>query len=167
MLHRISKDHDVNRDKWIGIGGHFEEGESPEECLLREVREETGWILKKWRFHGIVTFVLKSAEEPDRLLLTEYMYLYTADLSDVQGASFSRKGSDAEPEPPLPDCEEGVLEWVSISDVMNLNLWKGDKIFFRLIAEDAPHFSLKLTYREGGELLEAVLDGKPVEHNKI
>lgn len=151
MLHRISKDHDVNKDKWIGVGGHFLPGESPEECLLREVKEETGWTLDGWQFHGIVTFVLQSGNEEESQSesgLTEYMFLFTTE--EVNGGIPEK----------LPECDEGVLEWVSISDVMNLNLWEGDKIFFRLIEEKAPFFSLKLVYNPDGVLLQAVLDGK-------
>ncbi len=135
MLHRISKKNDVNKDKWIGVGGHFEEGESPEECLLREVREETGFTLTSWRFRGIVTFTQLGYG-------TEYMCLYTAD-----GFTGEEK-----------ECEEGKLEWVKKEDLKNLNLWQGDRIFLKLLMEDAPFFSLKLRY-EGDDLKEAVLDG--------
>ena len=143
MLHRVSKENDVNRDKWIGVGGHFEEGESPEECLLREVREETGFVLTRWQFHGIVTFVFADIE-------TEYMHLFTAD--GVEG------GLDGD----LPACNEGVLEWIGIDRILKLNIWEGDKIFFRLIDEGAPFFSLKLVYDLNGVLKEAVLNGKPI-----
>lgn len=136
MLHRISKKQDVNRDKWIGVGGHFEADESPEECLLREVKEETGLTLTSWRFRGIVTFCCDTQQ-------TEYMCLYTAD------------GFEGE----LTDCDEGKLEWVLKREIENLNLWEGDKIFFRLLTEDAAFFSLKLRY-EGDVLKEAVLNGK-------
>jgi 8-oxo-dGTP diphosphatase len=138
MLHRISKKHDVNKDKWIGIGGHFEEGESPEECLLREAKEETGLTLTSWRFRGIVTFVAQGWPP-------EYMCLYTAD------------GFEGE----LISCAEGTLEWIPKSELLQLNLWEGDKIFLKLIAEDAPFFSLKLMY-EGDVLTSAVLDGKQI-----
>ena len=140
MLHRTVKKNDVNKDKWIGVGGHFEAEESPEECLLREVHEETGYTLTSWRFRGIVTFVSGDG-------VTEYMHLFTAD------------GFDGEPSP----CDEGHLEWVEIEKVWNLNLWEGDKIFFRLIDEDAPFFSLKLEYDGKGGLVSAVLNGKPME----
>ena len=139
MLHRVSKKHDVNKDKWIGIGGHFEENESPEECLLREAKEEAGLTLTSWRFRGFVTFRTSGGPVEDM----EYMCLYTAD---------GFKGE-------VTDCNEGRLEWVKKEDVLNLNLWEGDKIFFRLLNEDAPFFSLKLTYN-GDQLTEAVLDGK-------
>lgn len=136
MMHRVKKEQDENRDKWIGVGGHFEEGESPEECLLREVKEETGLTLTGFRFRGIVTFV-------SDMWGTEYMCLYTA--SDWQGE--------------LKECQEGNLEWVRKEKIEELNLWEGDKIFFRLLKEEHPFFSLKLQYR--GETLEkAILDGR-------
>lgn len=135
MLHRVSKKNDVNKDKWIGVGGHFEEGESPEECLLREVCEETGLTLTSWRFRGIVTFTQEGYG-------TEYMCLYTAD---------GFKGE-------IRECEEGVLEWIKKDELLKLNLWKGDLIFLKLLKDDMPFFSLKLSYR-GDELTDAVLDG--------
>lgn len=139
MLHRVSKKNDVNKDKWIGIGGHFEEGESPEECLLREAREETGLTLTSWKFRGLVTFIAEGWQ-------TEYMCLYTADAFTGE----------------LRACDEGVLEWVPKGELPRLNLWEGDKIFLRLIAEEAPFFSLKLKY-EGDVLRQAVLDGRELE----
>ena len=139
MLHRVKKEVDVNKDKWIGIGGHFEAGESPEECLLREAKEETGLTLTSWRFRGIVTFQAEGWN-------TEYMCLYTADKFEGE----------------LMECEEGTLEWVEKDRLNELQLWEGDKIFLKLLAEDAPFFSLKLRY-SGDRLLEAVLDGKPME----
>lgn len=139
MLHRISKKNDVNKDKWIGVGGHFEGDESPEDCLLREVREETGLTLTSWRFRGLVTFIAEGWE-------TEYMCLYTADKYEGE----------------MIPCNEGTLEWVKKEDVLSLNLWEGDKIFFKLLNEDAPFFSLKLAY-QGDRLSEAVLNGKQLE----
>ena len=136
LLHRVKKENDENRDKWIGIGGKFEEGESPEDCLLREVREETGLTLNAWRYRGIVTFVSNEWG-------TEYMHLFTAD-------EFHGK---------LKDCDEGVLEWLPWERLPQLPIWEGDRIFLRLIDEDAPFFSLKLRYR-GDQLAEAVLKGK-------
>ncbi len=135
MLHRIKKENDINKDKWIGIGGHFEDRESPEECLLREVKEETGLTLTSYRFRGIVTFVTETG-------LFEYMCLYTAD------------GFEGE----LLDCDEGTLEWVPKSKLKELNLWQGDYIFLRLLEEREEFFSLKLVY-EGDVLQEALLDG--------
>ena len=140
MLHRTKKKNDVNHDKWIGVGGKFEPGESPEECLVREVREETGLTLTRWRYRGIITFVLDGA--------AEYMHLFTADGWTGQMI----RGQD---------CAEGVLEWVPKEVVPALPLWEGDKIFFRLLAEDRPFFSLKLCY-EGDVLTSAALDGEAI-----
>ena len=139
MMHRVKKENDANKDKWIGVGGHFEQGESPEECLLREVREETGLILNSWRFRGIVTFVSDKYG-------SEYMFLYTSD--DYAG------------EP--GECTEGSLEWIKKSRVYELPIWEGDKVFFRLLQENRPFFSLKLSY-EGDALREAVLDGQAMD----
>lgn len=138
MLHRVSKKNDVNKDKWIGVGGHFEEGESPEDCLLREVYEETGLTLTSWRFRGIVTFTQEGYG-------TEYMCMYTAD-----GFTGTMK-----------ECDEGILEWVPKKELLSLNLWEGDKIFIKLLLEEAPFFSLKLSYK-GDELVEAELDGNNI-----
>ena len=140
MLHRVKKEVDENKDKWIGIGGKFEEGESPEDCLLREVREETGLSLTSWRCRGIVTFV---SDEWG----TEYMHLFTADAWEGQIRQ---------------DCDEGVLEWIDRDQLLKLPIWEGDKIFLRLLDEDAPFFSLKLRY-EGDRLAEAVLNGKTIK----
>ena len=140
MLHRTVKKKDVNKDKWIGVGGHFEADESPEECLLREVKEETGYTLTSYRYRGIVTFVSGGG-------VTEYMSLFTAD--GFEGEAIS--------------CDEGRLEWVDIDEVWKLNIWEGDKIFFRLIDEDYDFFSLKLVYDGGGKLQSAFLNGKPME----
>jgi 8-oxo-dGTP diphosphatase len=139
MLHRISKKNDINKDKWIGVGGHFELNESPEECLLREVKEETGLALTSYQLRGIITFVTDGLEE------AEYMHLYTADQFE---------GS-------LTSCNEGTLEWVPKKDIYNLNLWEGDLIFHRLLDENAPFFSLKLVY-QGDILIEAKLNGEDV-----
>jgi 8-oxo-dGTP diphosphatase len=137
MLHRVKKEHDINKDKWIGVGGHFEPDETPEECLLREVKEETGLTLTSWLFRGLVTFLSNEWH-------TEYMCLYTAD----------------EYEGEMTECDEGTLEWVDKSRLDELNLWEGDRLFFRLLEEKTEFFSLKLRY-EGDKLVEAVLDGKP------
>ena len=137
MLHRVKKEKDLNKGKWIGVGGKFEEKESPEDCLRREVFEETGLTLTRWRFRGLVTFV--SDEAP-----TEYMHLFTAD------------GFEGE----LHACDEGTLEWVPVGQVPSLNLWPGDRIFLRLLAEERPFFSLKLIY-QGPSLVAAELEGHP------
>ena len=134
MLHRTSKKKDGNKDKWIGVGGHFEKGESPEECLLREVKEETGLELTSYQFRGIVTCI--SDEWPD-----EYMCLYTAD----------RYTGD------IGNCDEGELVWVEKGKIMDLNIWEGDKIFLKLLTENQPFFSLKLEYK-GDKLVNTVLN---------
>ena len=139
MLHRTVKKNDVNKDKWICVGGHFEQDESPEECLLREVKEETGYTLTSWRFRGLVTFVSGDG-------VTEYMCLYTAD------------GFTGDP----VSCDEGELAWVKKDQIEDLNIWEGDKIFLRLLLEEREFFSLKLVYDGGGRLLSAVLDGKEI-----
>lgn len=139
MLHRVKKELDENRDKWIGVGGKFEEGESPEDCALREVREETGLTLLSWRYRGIVTFV---SDEWG----TEYMHLFTSE-------DFSGTLRD--------DCAEGTLEWIEKPRLLSLPIWEGDKIFLRLFDTDEPFFSLKLRYI-GDRLVEAVLNGKPL-----
>lgn len=146
MMHRVSKKNDVNKDKWIGVGGHFEENESPEDCLLREVKEETGLTLTSYKFRGIVTFVFTPDGEGEDL--TEYMCLYTAD--GFEGT--------------MTDCNEGELLWVPKKELFDLNLWDGDKIFFRLLEDKRPFFSLKLQYH-GNTLTEAVLDGKKIKKN--
>jgi 8-oxo-dGTP diphosphatase len=143
MLHRIKKEHDINKDKWIGIGGHFEADESPEECLLREAEEETGLTLTSWKFRGIVTFLSDQWQ-------TEYMCLYTAD------------GFEGE----LISCDEGELEWVKKEDLKKLNLWEGDFIFLKLLEDNVPFFSLKLRY-EGDRLVECSLDGKEMERSRL
>ena len=138
MLHRIKKKNDINKDKWIGIGGKFEGEESPDECLLREAKEETGLTLTSWRCRGVVTFL--SEGDPG-----EYMYLFTAD------------GFEGE----LIDCDEGELQWVSRDFVNDLPTWEGDRIFLDLLWQDAPFFLLKLRYVHD-KLVEAVLNGKRI-----
>lgn len=138
LLHRVKKQNDQNHDKWIGIGGKFEPGESPEDCVLREVREETGLTLTRWRYCGIVTFVLAD--------WTEYMHLFCAD--GFEGT--------------LRECDEGVLEWIDKSALRALPMWEGDKIFLDLMQAHRPFFSLKLVYDEADVLRAAVLDGKPL-----
>ena len=142
MMHRVKKENDINKNKWIGVGGHFEESETPEECLLREVREETGLELTSWKLRGIITFSTD-------IYPTEYMFLYTAD------------GYTGE----MIECNEGNLEWVKKTDVYDLPIWEGDKVFFKLLEEQEEFFSLKLRY-EGNKLVETVLNGKELETSK-
>ena len=139
MLHRVKKQNDINKDKWIGIGGKFEFEESPDECLLREAKEETGLTLTSWRCRGIVTFLNEGGEG-------EYMYLFTAD--GFQGE--------------LIECDEGNLEWVSREFLGTLPMWEGDKIFLDLLWQDALFFLLTLRYRND-RLVEAVLNGKKIK----
>ena len=163
LHHRTQKQQDVNQDKWIGIGGHFEPGESPEECLLREAKEETGLTLKDWKFRGIVTFTFRTpklweAEQNNKEIFhkqgklvdgnvvqadMEYMCLYTASAYEGE----------------LKECNEGELEWIDKKDVYRLPIWEGDKIFFRLLEQRSDFFSLKLDYI-GEKLVNAVVDGK-------
>ncbi len=130
MMHRTKKEKDINKDKWIGIGGHFEYGESPDECLLREVDEETGLTLISYTARGVITFIYGEN-------VVEYMHLYTAD------------GFTGE----IHDCDEGELVWVKKEKVMELPIWEGDKIFFRLLNERRDFFSLKLVYDAEGTLI--------------
>lgn len=143
MLHRIVKKHDVNKDKWIGVGGHFEHGESPEDCMFREVKEETGLVPEKYRFCGVVTFLSDMGTEKEAW---EYMFLYH--ITEYSGN--------------IKECDEGVLEWIPKKDLLSLELWEGDRLFLRYMDEGDPFFSLKLTYEEGN-LMSAVLDGKALE----
>ncbi len=141
MLHRVKKKNDISHDKWLGVGGKFEDKESPEECAIRETREETGLTLTSYQYRGLVTFVSDRYE-------TEYMHLFTADA--WQGT--------------LIDCNEGELVWIDKKKVPELPIWQGDKIFFRLLEQDIPFFSLKLSY-EGDTLVQAVLNGKEIAHD--
>ena len=136
MLHRTKKENDLNHDKWVGVGGKFQDKESPEDCVLRETWEETGLTLTRYRYRGLVTFISNQWE-------TEYMHVFTADQWT------------GEPHP----CDEGELAWIKKADLRALPLWEGDQIFLDLLERDAPFFSLKLQY-EGDTLVLAVLDGK-------
>lgn len=141
MLHRVKKENDLNRDKWIGVGGKFLENETPDECVVRETMEETGLILTKYRLRGVITFLSNEYEG-------EYMYLYTATEFTIEN------GRKYENENELPDCDEGVLEWVSKNEVCNLPIWEGDKLFFKELIEDNGFFTMKLRY-EGEKLVES------------
>ena len=138
MLHRVKKKNDINHDKWIGIGGKFEGEESPDECILREAKEETGLTLTSWRCRGIVTFRAEGSEG-------EYMYLFTAD--GFEGT--------------LAECDEGDLQWISRDKLFSLPSWEGDRIFLELLWQDAPFFLLTLSYK-GDTLAEAVLNGRKI-----
>ncbi len=141
MLHRVSKKNDINKDKWIGIGGHFQENESPEECIKREILEETGYDipLSELQYRAVITFISEKGDY-------ELMSLFTA------------KAPEGEP----GECDEGELLWVPKKDVDSLNLWEGDRIFFRQMEESRDFFSLKLSYDKENRLTEAVLNGKDI-----
>lgn len=139
MLHRVKKENDLNHDKWIGVGGKFEDKESPEECVVREAFEETGLVLTDFDYRGIVTFVSDEWE-------TEYMHLFV-------GKTFHGE---------LKECDEGMLEWIEKEKVKELPLWEGDKLFLDLLTENVPFFSMKLVY-EGDTLVEAKLNNKKIQ----
>ena len=139
MLHRVKKKNDLNKDKWIGIGGKFEDQESPDECLLREAKEETGLTLTSWQCRGVVTFLTENPQEG------EYMYLFTAD------------GFEGD----MIECNEGDLQWVRRDFLEDLPKWEGDRIFLKLLFENAPFFLLTLRYN-GGSLQEAILNGEKI-----
>lgn len=142
MLHRVKKKNDINKDKWIGIGGKFEQCESPDECLLREAKEETGLTLTRWECRGVVTFLTENPDEG------EFMYLFTSDSFEGE----------------LKTCDEGDLQWVSRDFLDRLPKWEGDAIFLQLLWDHAPFFLLKLRYH-GSSLVEAVLNGKNLSKN--
>lgn len=147
MMHRIKKEQDVNAGKWIGVGGKFEDKESPEDCVLREVLEETGFVIQpaSLRYRGIITFITDHYD-------TELMHLFTC-------TEFSPSRPDA---PECPDCSEGVLQWVPKSQISSLKLWEGDRIFLSLLEKEQPFFSLKLVYSGKGDeekLVQAILNG--------
>ena len=135
MLHRVKKQNDINKDKWLGIGGKMEDGESPYDCILREVFEETSLKIICPKYRGLVTFVTEDG-------YTEHMHLFTCD-------KFAGE---------VGECSEGELEWVDIDKINSLPIWEGDKIFFELLKENRPFFSLKLYYC-GDRLSGAWVDG--------
>ena len=140
MLHRVKKENDASHDKWIGIGGKCEADESPDECMVREVKEETGLDIQRWQYRGIVTFI-------SDVWPCEYMHLFTA--TEWSGTQ--------------TDCDEGDLQWVDKEKLFDLNLWEGDRLFLRLLMDPhQPFFSLKLTYR-GDTLVAAKLNGQPLQ----
>ncbi len=139
MMHRVKKAKDENEGKWIGIGGHLDESESPDECIIREVKEETGMRLTSFRMRGLITFIL-----PD--WGNELTFLYTG---------------NAEGEAP-EECAEGILRWVPVDQIMNLSLWEGDRAFLPLLSGKREFFSMKLIYAHGGKLIQCILDGKDI-----
>lgn len=144
MLHRVSKKNDISKDKWLGVGGHFEDNESPEECMKREIFEETGYDipLDELKYRAVITFISDRGDY-------ELMSLFTA------------KCPGGEPK----KCEEGELVWIPKKDVYDLNLWEGDRFFFRLLEESDEFFSLKMAYDREDRLKEAVLNGKALKLN--
>ncbi len=146
MLHRVSKKNDISKDKWLGVGGHFEDNESPEECIKREIKEETGYdiALDQLEYRAIITFISDRGDY-------ELMSLFTT----------------ACPEGEPKECNEGKLEWINKKKIYSLNLWEGDKIFFKLMEESKNFFSLKMSYDKEDHLREAVLNGKELDYRKI
>ncbi len=135
MLHRVKKKNDMNRDKWIGIGGKLEAEESPFDCARREIKEETGLLALNLNYRGIVTFVSDEFG-------TEYMHLFHT--TDFEGRI-------------REDCEEGNLEWIKKERLLSLPIWEGDKIFLSLLDQSVPFFSLKLCY-QGDRLISHTLE---------
>ena len=144
MLHRVKKENDINHDKWIGIGGHCETGESPEDCIRREAMEETGYELRSLSFRGIITFIYGDD-------VTEYMMLFTSD--NISGRE--------------KVCDEGDLVWVDKSEVPKLNIWPGDRIFLKLLESGEPFFSLKLVYDKNDTLTETALNGEALDTDNM
>ena len=155
MMHRVKKENDINKDKYIGVGGHFEYGESPDECLLREVREETGIILKNYKARGIITFIYPADTASPNLIskdtIVEYMHLYTAEFPE----EYESQDGDSVLQ---FNCDEGELVWIDKKAVYDLPIWEGDKIFFKLLEEREDYFSLKLVYDSSGQLIEVKKD---------
>ena len=141
MMHRTRKKNDINHDKWVAVGGRFEPGETPEECALREVKEETGLTMTDPQYRGIVTFINDQYE-------TERMHLFTSETFEGE----------------MTDCDEGELTWVRIAEMDSLPQWEGDRIFHRLLKEKNPFFELELVY-SGEKLLYADLNGKRLQNS--
>ena len=141
MMHRTRKKNDINHDKWVAVGGRFEPGETPEECALREVKEETGLTMTDPQYRGVVTFINDQYE-------TERMHLFTSETFEGE----------------LTDCDEGELTWVRIAEMDSLPQWEGDRIFHRLLKEKIPFFELELVY-SGEKLLYADLNGKRLQNS--
>ncbi len=148
LLHRVKKEHDINKDKWIGVGGHLEFGESPEEGIRRELAEETGMTAEHMDHRGVVTFVYGE--------MTEIIFLFTArGLRDSAGKPVTLTSE-------LPDCDEGELAWVAWEDVWELPIWEGDRVFLKLLQDDAPHFSVKLCYDSNDALIRAIVNEEEI-----
>jgi len=133
MLHRNKKENDINKNKWIGLGGKFEPGESPEQCLVREVKEEAGVILSEFKLRGIVTFN-NIIGDPKHLY---YIFIYTA--SDYIGE--------------IGACDEGELRWIDNDKILDLELWEGDRLFWNWLLNDDRFFSANFVY-DGDKLVE-------------
>ena len=139
MLYRNKKKDDPNEGKWIGVGGKIEPGETPDECMLREVREETGLELTDYHFCGVIHFISDTWEDED-------MYLYRAEIGGAGGGD--KAGSDEAP----ACCDEGELRWIPEEQLMDLPMWEGDKLFLKPLMEGAEKINLTLRY-EGEELI--------------
>lgn len=137
MMNRVKKKEDINKGKWIGVGGHFLPGESPDECLIREVKEETGMDLSDFKMRGIVTFIYKD--------VIEYMHLFTGHFGIEKAAEYDAEGYG---------CNEGSLKWIPKKESLDLNIWEGDRIFLSKLMETDEFFLLKLIYDDEGILLE-------------
>ena len=131
MLYRNKKKKDINKNKYIGVGGHVEKGETPDEAVVREVKEETGLDLLSFNKRGLVYFVLNGYEEE--------MYIYT---------SLDFKGE-------LIECNEGELSWIDKDNVISLPIWEGDKYFLKHLLEDEKYFEMRLVY-ENDKLIEVI-----------
>lgn len=165
MMHRVVKENDINHDKWIGVGGHFEEGENSDECLVREVKEETGIIISDYRYRGLITFIPYEGN-------VELMHLYTATLKDadmtqsiiksLKSGHDAPAGNKSEDDSASVRMDEGILEWVPKDEIWDLELWEGDRIFLKILLEGKDFKEMLLAYDENGRLCEAMLEGVPL-----